>query len=689
MKSRSFLILLFLIFCTGIWAQKFHSDEIKIKKSEFKTNNKEGFKDAWYYVKEGLLLFEDGLGTFPDARDLFLQAHQYNNENPELNYLIGICYLYTDEKPEAIKYFVKAFDLKPKVNKDIHFVLGRAYHFNMEFDKAIGEYNTFLATISDEKSTIPSAVNKLIKECNDGKYVVENRKRVIIKNLGDSINSQYDDYGSFLSNNDSTIFFTSRRLGRKYKRNIYDNKFFEDIYTSKLIDGIWSNAVFLNKKINTSGNNAVVGISRDGSKLYVYEGEDDGGEIYVSDLKNGEWKTPESMPSRLSSDQIETSVFFSATEDTMYFISANSDLTLGGRDILFTVKNEKGKWERPRNIGSALNTPYDEEGIFVTLDGKEIFFSSKGHNTMGGYDIFSSRMKDDGTWSDPVNMGYPINSPDDDLFYSQSLNGKYGYYSTIRAGGLGVKDIYKITFLGSEKELMLENEAVSIAGVIDSTKKGFFNMPEPVGVDSFYYITGKVLDKKTNQPVVAKLEFIDVSESKIIATGMTTDSGVYNIKFEAPKQYGVEIIAKDYLFFLDAIDMTKVRADEPYVQDFYLEKIEVGTKVVLENIYFETGKAILTKASYPQLNQVVDFLKNNETVRLEISGHTDNVGSVKINTKLSDDRAKAVVQYFIANGINKLRLESKGYGFSQPIAPNNTAAGREQNRRVEFKVISK
>jgi outer membrane protein OmpA-like peptidoglycan-associated protein len=170
---------------------------------------------------------------------------------------------------------------------------------------------------------------------------------------------------------------------------------------------------------------------------------------------------------------------------------------------------------------------------------------------------------------------------------------------------------------------------------------------------------------------------------------MTADSGVFRIKLNSAQNYGVEITSKDYLFFLDAVDMTKSRPDEAFNKDFYLDKIEVGKKVVLENIYFQTGKAVLTDASFPQLNSVIDFLKSNETVKLEISGHTDNVGSLKANTTLSANRAKAVVAYLAANGIPADRLASKGYGFSQPIAPNNTPDGREKNRRVEFKILSK
>jgi outer membrane protein OmpA-like peptidoglycan-associated protein len=198
-----------------------------------------------------------------------------------------------------------------------------------------------------------------------------------------------------------------------------------------------------------------------------------------------------------------------------------------------------------------------------------------------------------------------------------------------------------------------------------------------------------VLNKANNKPVIAKLDFMDAAESKVVATVISSDSGEYEVKFSVAKLYGVEVAAKDYMFFLDAVDLTTASTDEPFLRDFFLEKVEVGIKVVLENIYFETSKATLTAASNPQLNQVFTFLENNETIRLEISGHTDNVGSLNANLKLSQDRAKAVVDYLIAKGIDKGRLEWKGYAFNQPVAPNDTPEGRKKNRRVEFKVISK
>lgn len=684
------LILLFSLAFGQVFAQK-AKDEVKVKRSEFKTDKSEGFLDAWLNIQEADELFAQGIGTYNLARDLYLSAHQYNGENPELNYLIGICYLYTDDKYQAVNYLRKAYEKKPNISPEINYLLGRAYHLVLEFDKATEQYNAFKKSLKpQEVATRGDFIDKLIIECKNGKDIITERKRLIISNLGDSINSAYDDYFSIFASNDSVMYFTSRRPeSPKSKRNPYDNKFFENVYFSSVNGGGWSAAKPLSKKVNSKHNDAAVGISGDASELFVYRGEEKGGEIYVSDLKKGEWKSPGKWTSKFSSDQSESSVFFTKSGDTVYFISANKELSLGGKDILMSVKNIKGNWTKPTNLSSLINTKYDEEGIFLTPDGRTLYFSSRGHNTMGGFDVFKSEMRQDGTWSDPVNMGYPVNTPDDELFFCLSANGKAAYLSTIREGGVGAKDIYKLVFLGSEKELLLANEDILIAGLPDDKKTGFFSLPESLPIDSFYYLKGKVLNKANNEPVAAKIEFVDTQESKVIATAISNESGEYQAKFEQAKTYGVEVVARDYLFFLDAVDMSAATTDEPFIRDFLLEKVEVGTKVVLENIYFETNKATLTAASYPQLNQVVTFLQNNETIKLEISGHTDNVGSLKANLKLSEDRAKAVVDYLSGNGVDRSRLEAKGYAFNQPIAPNDTPEGREKNRRVEFKVISK
>jgi outer membrane protein OmpA-like peptidoglycan-associated protein len=265
----------------------------------------------------------------------------------------------------------------------------------------------------------------------------------------------------------------------------------------------------------------------------------------------------------------------------------------------------------------------------------------------------------------------------------------YGYYSAILDGGMGGHDLYRVLFLGSEKELVTATRDQLIAGR-EFLKGGFLTPPVPLSLDTTLVVEGRVIDPKADTvPILAKLTFIDPDDGTANYTTMTGDSGKYVARLPEPKIYGVEINATGYLYFLDILDLTGKSGDNKIHQDFFLERVEVGTKVVLDNIYFETGKAVLRPESFDALDQVYRFLDNNPTVKLEISGHTDNTGSLRINTRLSKERAKAVVDYLTSRGIPEERLVYEGYADTQPIAPNNTAEGREKNRRVEFKVLSK
>jgi len=235
----------------------------------------------------------------------------------------------------------------------------------------------------------------------------------------------------------------------------------------------------------------------------------------------------------------------------------------------------------------------------------------------------------------------------------------------------------------------MSTEDILIAGIQEEGKKGFFIPPVAITLDTSIIVTGKVFDSKTLDGVMAKLDFIDVDISKVVATAVANDTGYYRANLPEGKAYGVEIMATDYLFFLDIVDLSGEGSDEENQRDFGLDKVEVGATVVLENIFFETAKAALKPESFPQLEQVIKFMNSNPTIRMEISGHTDNTGSLKLNTRLSQSRAESVVKYLVEHGIDQSRLDAKGYAFSEPIAPNDTAEGRAKNRRVEFKILSK
>jgi len=680
-------ILLLFIQCS-LWSQ----EDVKITKKHFQTGIDIGFKEAWKSVKEGNKYFKQGIGTFDLARDFYLFAHQYNPENAALNYKLGACYLFTDNKYEAINYLHKAYLFDPEVSKDIHLLLGQAFHLVLEFDKATEHYNAHRETLDpDDMATYANELKKRLTECQNGKILSQDPVRVIIQNLGEGVNSKYDDYNPIFTPGDTGLYFTSRRPVEKSKRNPIDNKYNEDIYRVLADEEGFTDAVRLEKPFNSSHNNALVGISPDGDRMFIYRGNVGGGDIRISNFNSGKqkWTSPKSLPGKLKTKDGETSACLSPDGKELFFVSRNKKLTKGGKDILISRLDGKGKWTEPHNLSRTINTEYDEEGVFITADGEQLYFSSKGHNSMGGYDIFRSERLENGAWSNPENLGYPINTPDDEVFFVTDKSGIYGYYSAIREGGLGAKDIYKIIFLGSEKELITRTMDQLVAGH-GGGKAGFLTIPLLVELDTTFILTGQVLDTIGGvTPVVAKLDFIDLNTGDRDAFVISDTSGTFTARLPQPKIYGVEIHAAGYLYFLDILDLTNETNDEKLLKNFYLQKVEVGTKVVLDDIYFETGKSVLRPESFDALDKLQRFLENNPTMRIEISGHTDNTGSLRINQRLSRERAKAVVDYLIGKGISDEMLKYVGYADTQPVAPNNTSEGREQNRRVEFKVLSK
>ena len=691
MKVKGIYLFLLFLFLSSVSINA--QEKPKIKKSEFKIINT-GFKNAWKAVKHGNKYFEDGLGTYREARKNYLKAYRYNPNNAELNYMIGVCYLFSDDKFESIKYLKKSFKIKPNVTLDIRFMLGRAYHMVLDFDNAILEYTEYKNNLPPKILVTKNAlINQLMAQCRNGKDLKNNPVRVVIINPGKNINSRFDDYNSVISIDESLMYFTSRRMqDEKSKRNPIDNKFYEDIYYSQKNINEWGKAKRFDKKINKSknkANNAAVGVSADKKELYSYIGKSNSGDIFKSIYKKGKWTSPRRLSGKINSKSRETSLCFSSDEKTMYFVSSNKKTTLGRSDIFICKKDYNGKWGNPTNIGSMINTAFDEVAVSLSSNDSTLFFSSNGHNTMGGYDIFRSELSETGLWPKPENIGYPINTPYDDIFFVLANDGKTAYYSTILESGIGGKDIYKIIYLGAEKEMILSDEGELIAGLQKPHDNIFFRGPQKLQVDTSLRMQGMITDSENQKPVIAKLELIDVDVNMVVATAISDASGNYKIKVPAPKSYGVEIIAKEYLLYLDAIDLSKEPSDEIIIRNFMLDRVEVGVKVILKNIFFAFGKSTLKPESYEELNHVVKFLKNNETLRLELSGHTDNIGTYKYNKKLSEDRAKAVVNYLVKKGISQNRLEYKGYAYDQPIAPNTTEKGRAQNRRVEFKVLSK
>lgn len=687
MKYIITFILILVSF--GMHAQQ----RLDIKKRDFAAAS-EGLQEAWKLIREGNRLFDEGKGTYREAREKYLKAWSYNPDNAELNYNLGVCYLYTDEKYEAINYFTKAAEIDPSVAPDIKYMLGRANHLTLEFDKAIMYYTDYINWLTAERKPMQviDRVNRLIEQCRNGKELASKPQRVVISNLGKSVNSLEDDYNPVLTTAENTLYFTSRRLHQeKSKRNPFDNKFFEDIYFSGNEKGKWGDATRMEEPVNDKTNkinNSAVALSNDEKQLFIYDGHRNNGDILLSENSSGFWSKPKPLKGKVNTKYRETSLSVTRDGTTMYFVSENKETTLGGADI-YISQLENSRWNEPVNIGAMINSKYDEAAPRISENDSMLYFCSKGHNSMGGYDIFRTVKMPGNMWSTPENIGYPINTPDDDLFYVPSSNSKSAYYSTILEKGTGGKDLYKVVFLGAEKEVIFPQSQAFVRGYAEPPEDAFLKTPVKFRIDTSLLVKGTITDSENGNPVFAKMDIIDAEISKVVATTTSDSSGRYYIRIAQPKRYGVEIVARNYMLYLDLLDISGESFQREIIRNFKLEPIEVGAKMILKNIFFEFGKSTLKPESYIQLDNVMLLMKSNPGVRIEISGHTDNVGSAKANQKLSEDRAKAVVDYLISRGVDMIRMEYKGYGFSQPVAPNNTPDGRAQNRRVEFKIISK
>ena len=691
MRSLTIKCLISSVWILLSYGPAWSQEDVKISNKSFKTGIDTGHKEAWESVKEGERNFKDGLGTYHMARDHYLYAHQYNPDHAGLNYKLGVCYLYTDNKYEAINFLLRAFEIDPQVSGDIHMMLGMAYQLVLEFDKAMEHFSSHSRQLEPkEREVFSEILAKRLEECRYGKSLSKEPVRVIIQPLGEEINSRYDDYNPVFAFQDSALYFTSRRPNGKAKRNKIDNKYNEDSYRASLERGVFQEAVRLNKPFNSENNSAIVGLTGDGNTLILYRGDVQGGDIKISSYlpEKEKWTRPKSLNSKLTSKDGETSACFSPDGTELYYVSRNQKLSLGGKDILFAKLDGKGRWSKPMNLGSTINTPYDEEGVFISPDNRYLYFASRGHNSMGGFDVFRSERKENGAWSKPVNLGYPINTPDDEYFYITDHSGSHGYYSAIREGGSGSSDICKVIYLGSEKELIFRTSDQLVAG--PGQRTGFLTKPGLMKMDTSLRLYGWVVDTLEGaEPIIAKMAFFDLASGEREALAVSDTTGSYTVSLPEAKDYAVEINASGYLYFLDILDLSSENGDEKIHRDFFLRKVEVGTKVVLDHIFFETGKAILQSASGDALDQVLRFLENNPSMKIEISGHTDNTGSIRINQKLSRERASAVVDYLVERGIPSEMLVFKGYADTQPVADNDTAQGREQNRRVEFKVLSK
>ena len=571
---------------------------------------------------------------------------------------------------DSVVLQIEAVEAALKINPDKHtklyFVLGNAYYRSGFYQKAKDSYDAYLQR-ADVNAPFVIRARKSLEKCMGAVNLLKHPVPFKSVNMGENINSDDDEYWPSITVDGKTIIFT-RLVGSKVTSGV-DRRVMaqEDFYTTHYVENEWQPCEPLSS-INTIYNEGAQSISTDGKLLFFTACTRIDGrgscDIYFSRNKSGDWSLAQNAGEPVNSPSWESQPSISANGESLYFVS-NRKGGKGGMDIWKCNLKGFSEWGRPIwgypvNLGDSVNTPGNEMSPFIHSDGKTLYFASDYWPGLGGYDIFYCRQKNDSVWTNSQNLGYPINSYKDEQGLVVDASGKNAYYSSDRPGSRGM-DIYSFELHESAR-------------------------PTPVS-----YIKGKVVDSETGAPVCAKVELIDLdNSSKVIKGESCWEKGEFLMCLPLGKEYAFNISTEGYLFYSQNFELKeKTEIIDPYILEIKLKKIEIGGSVVLRNIFFNTGSHDLLPASRVELEKLIEFLKLNSSLVIEISGHTDNVGNEELNQKLSESRAEEVYLYLKVKGIIERRMTYKGYGFSIPISSNESEEGRSLNRRTEFKIIKK
>lgn len=585
--------------------------------------------------------------------------------NPLALFRAGISYMSFD-KEKASDYIYKAQKLKPKVSKDVEYWLGRVDHLNYNFDEAIAHFQAYNTTLK-AKDTRKPELAQLIQHSKNAKVQFNSPKDIFVKNLGPTVNTPYAEHSPVISSDDKTLLFTSRgenvtgagnTEGKKGGNIATDGEYYEDIFETKRIDDEnWDKPRSLSGVLNGKGHDASTQLFDNDTKLLMYR-QDENGDIFYSEKSGGDWTQPKKLNQNVNSKAFESDAYITPDGLTIYFSTGkySEDGTL---DIYYATRQPGGDWGAAKSMGSSINTKYDDDSPYLSRDGKTLYFSSRGHNTMGGYDIFKSEYDSVGKkWGRPENMGYPINTPDDDTYYRLSPDGSYAYLSSYRIGGYGEKDIYTINYIKN----------ATIRGKVLSQKDSTI-IP---GVELVF--SGTQADKTA-------LSYRDITKPI---------TGDYQVNVLSGRSYqvalskdGKNITTEEFAIPVSTNDSTVVE------KNFYVPFVDTTSQVAFKNIYFDTDKYKLRPESITELNNISGILKANPGVNISIEGHCDSRNTDEYNMVLGQNRSNAAYNYLKKAGIAETRMVTVSYGERRPAAANDSPENMQLNRRVEFRPIIK
>lgn len=585
-------------------------------------------------------------GQFVMALETVDKAIKKDDKYIDALMLKGDLHTLLTEYDAAIKSYNKILEIEPAYIK-AYFNIGSTYVEDQKYSEARKALQKFQTYPYSKK--LAKQVKGLLAICDFAENSIANPVPFKPINLGASINTKDWEYFPGLTADEQKLYFT-RRL----------NGFNEDFYVSYKNDTTWQAARNLSRPVNTRDNEGFVSISTDGQYIFftACNRNDSKGscDLYFSRLDGDTWKKPFNMQGPVNTTAWESQPSLSYDGKNIYFAS-NRPGGYGGTDIWMTTF-EKNRFLEPVNLGPTINTEGDESTPFIHPDNRTLYFSSAGWPGMGMGDIFFSKKDEQGNWKEPTNLGYPINTPSNEVGFIVNRKGDWAYFSSDMPGGYGGLDIYG------------------------------FKLYEDARPELSSYAKGEVYDAVTKKKLQANIELVDLTTGEVIMTSQSNKkTGEFLMILQPNTDYGLNVNKEGYLFHSENFAMKEYAADKPFLISVPLSKFAVGEKVILKNVFFDTDKFDLKGESKTELNKLISLLKKQKSLKIEIGGHTDNTGNKKANQVLSQNRAKAVYQFLIDNSIEASRLSYKGYGDAKPIADNKTNEGRSQNRRTEFTIV--
>lgn len=594
------------------------------------------------------------------AIDNLQRAIERDKAFAEAHMLLAEIYFETDRFAESIPSYKKAIDLDSHLYRPAKYRLSMALYRTGRYADAAEMAKRFL-DMGGYAPAMGERAEDLLTRSDFANKLKNNPVTFQPVNPGPAINTPNAEYSPALTADEQTLIFT-RKKPRKESPSPGQTAYYEDFYISHYKEGEWTPAKNLGPPLNTPGNEGAQTITADGRHLYfaACNRPDVVGrcDIYYSRREGGRWTTPVNPGRPLNSTAWDSQPSVSADGSVIYFTSSREG-SIGPMDIWKATRDEHGHWTEPVNMGPTINTTGNEMSPFIHHDNATLYFASDGHPGMGGLDIFYSRRDDNGQWSKPVNIGYPINTHGDEFAMIVGASGTTAWFSSDMEGGYGDADLYTFDLYPEARPL------------------------------AHTYMRGRVYDAETLEPLAAGFELFTLNDGRRITTA-TSDphDGTFLVAIPVGKELALNVSKTGYLFFsahFSYADPGSVA--EPYLRDIELQPIKTGEPVVLKNIFFEFDSYDLEKASKPELDKLYHFLLENPSVHIEIGGHTDSIGSDTYNITLSENRAGSVRSYLIEAGVSPERITYKGYGDTRPVATNETPEGRAMNRRTEFRVV--